>query len=152
MSWITCGDLTFLEAFKKTGRILNISLSTIAAKSPPILLNYITAPDILIKSAVICSASAPGLLNPGYLRSKKPDGSIEVLKEQYFDGSMEQVCSVTLFHLNFVLFICASHILHPHIHPMSLGYSQGWIGRADELPVLCGCTGQSPSYSLPIQC
>ena len=88
--WFTCGELTFLEAFQKTGRTLNISLSATSHASPPILLNHITAPDILIYSAVVASASAPSFLPPAYLIAKNPDGTKEILKEEYFDGSMEQ--------------------------------------------------------------
>ena len=88
--WFTCGELTFLEAFQKTGRTLNISLSATSHASPPILLNHITAPDILIYSAVVASASAPSFLPPAYLIAKNPNGTKEILKEEYFDGSMEQ--------------------------------------------------------------
>ena len=69
--WFTCGELTFLEAYRKTGRTLNISLSTTSAASPPVLLNHITAPDVYIYSAIVCSASAPSFLPPGYLIMKK---------------------------------------------------------------------------------
>lgn len=69
--WFTCGEMTFLEAYRKTGRTLNISLSTTSAASPPVLLNHITAPDVYIYSAIVCSASAPSFLPPGYLIMKK---------------------------------------------------------------------------------
>mmetsp|Transcript_29882 Transcript_29882/g.45280 ORF Transcript_29882/g.45280 Transcript_29882/m.45280 type:complete len:647 (+) Transcript_29882:126-2066(+) len=87
--WFTCGDMTFAEAYEKTGRTLCISVSTVTIQSPPILLNHITAPHILIRSAAVASASIPGALKSGYLHYKNPDGKIEVLKEEYFDGSFE---------------------------------------------------------------
>lgn len=89
--WFTCGEMTFLEAYEKTGHTLCISLSTTHSASPPILLNHITAPGILIYSAIVASASAPSFLPPAHLVAKNPDGAVEVLKEEYFDGSMEQV-------------------------------------------------------------
>ena len=50
------GDMTFEEAYRKTGRILNITLSSSTKKAPPILVNYITAPNVVISSAVVASA------------------------------------------------------------------------------------------------
>lgn len=38
-----CGDLTFEEAYQKTGRILNITLSVTTKKAPPVLVNYIVS-------------------------------------------------------------------------------------------------------------
>ena len=50
ISWFTCGDMTFEEAYRKTGRILCITLSATTKKAPPVLVNYITAPDVTIAS------------------------------------------------------------------------------------------------------
>jgi hypothetical protein len=68
--WFTCGDMTFAEAFKKTGRVFCITLckclscrnrdlgkllsplvlSSLTAattkKAPPVLINHITAPNV----------------------------------------------------------------------------------------------------------
>jgi TAG lipase/steryl ester hydrolase/phospholipase A2/LPA acyltransferase len=63
------GDLTFLEAYAITGRVFSVSVSLDAGSSPsdqhsgtnkpsndpPRLLNYLTAPDALIWSAVACA-------------------------------------------------------------------------------------------------
>jgi TAG lipase / steryl ester hydrolase / phospholipase A2 / LPA acyltransferase len=46
------GDLTFQEAYNRTRRILNISVSTASVHELPRLLNYITAPNVIIWSAV----------------------------------------------------------------------------------------------------
>ena len=45
--WFTCGNMTFEEAYQKTGRVLCISLSATAKKTPPILINYISAPNVI---------------------------------------------------------------------------------------------------------
>ena len=47
------GDLTFLEAYMHTGRILNIVVET--PDTAPRILNYLTSPDILVWSAVVSS-------------------------------------------------------------------------------------------------
>ena len=46
------GDLTFMEAHNRTRRILNICVSSASVYELPRLLNYVTAPDVLIWSAV----------------------------------------------------------------------------------------------------
>ena len=53
------GDLTFLEAYGATGRVLNLSVHTLDSQDPPRLLNYLTSPDILIWSAVAAAAGLP---------------------------------------------------------------------------------------------
>jgi predicted acylesterase/phospholipase RssA len=62
LSKATRGDLTFLEAFKRTGRILNITVIPTDKHAPPILLNYRTAPNVIIHSAVLASAAIPLLV------------------------------------------------------------------------------------------
>lgn len=46
------GDITFQEAYNRTRRILNICVSSAGVYELPRLLNYITAPNVLIWSAV----------------------------------------------------------------------------------------------------
>ncbi|KAI8895559.1 acyl transferase/acyl hydrolase/lysophospholipase [Globomyces pollinis-pini] len=53
------GDITFAEAYKKTRRILNITVSSSTDYEMPRLLNYITAPNVLIRSAVTASSAIP---------------------------------------------------------------------------------------------
>ena len=49
-TWL--GDITFQEAYNRTRRILNICVSSASIYELPRLLNYITAPNVLIWSAV----------------------------------------------------------------------------------------------------
>lgn len=49
-TWL--GDLTFQEAYNRTRRILNICVSSASMYELPRLLNYISAPNVLIWSAV----------------------------------------------------------------------------------------------------
>lgn len=46
------GDITFMEAYHRCGRIINITVSSNTTYEMPQLLNYITAPNVLIWSAV----------------------------------------------------------------------------------------------------
>jgi len=46
------GDITFQEAYNRTRRILNICVSSANIYELPTLLNYVTAPNVIIWSAV----------------------------------------------------------------------------------------------------
>lgn len=84
-----CGDMTFEESYIKTGRILCIALSATTKKTPPILINYISAPNVTIASAVIASAAVPGFVSPQQLQIKDRDGKVRSNgPETYFDGSI----------------------------------------------------------------
>ncbi|KAF2862689.1 hypothetical protein K470DRAFT_275050 [Piedraia hortae CBS 480.64] len=64
------GDLTFAEAYRRTKRVLNMTVP--AAGGVPTLLNYLTAPNALIWSA----ARASFTNSPALLRSKLHNGNV----------------------------------------------------------------------------
>ncbi|MBK6293632.1 MAG: DUF3336 domain-containing protein [Rhodoferax sp.] len=64
------GELTFEEAFKRTRRIINITVSPVAKNQHARLLNYLTTPHLLVWSAVLASCSVPGLFPPVKLTAK----------------------------------------------------------------------------------
>ena len=68
------GDVTFHEAYERTGRILNITVSPGSDYEKPRLLNYLTAPTVLIWSAASASCALPGLYEAVELLSKTPKG------------------------------------------------------------------------------
>lgn len=74
------GNLTFEEAYNRTKRVLNITVtpSSTTGSSIPNLLNYLTAPNVLIWSAALASnANHPSLYGETtQLLSKTPDGKI----------------------------------------------------------------------------
>jgi len=87
------GDFTFQEAFDRTGRILNITVSPKNRSDPPRLLNYLTAPHVLVWSAAVASASLPGVFEANSLLVKDADGterSESATIASFIDGSMEQ--------------------------------------------------------------
>eukprot|EP00435_Cladocopium_sp_Y103_P039953 s1692_g10.t2 len=129
------GDTTFLEAFRRTGRVLNITVSTVAGDSGeqvPLLLNYQTHPHVLIASAVICSGSMPGLLNPSKLLQKCPEtGLIRAHCERqtcYADGSIDfDIPSLTLAQAFGVRYTVAVQV-NPHVTPFNFAL-HGEAGR-----------------------
>lgn len=105
------GDFTFQEAFDRTGRILNITVSPRSKSDPPRLLNYLTSPHVLIWSAALASASLPGVFEANRLMVKDPDGTerYESTSGMTFqDGSME--VRIYLF-VEFTLTIIFQHVI-----------------------------------------
>ena len=84
------GDLTFLEAFNYTGRIMNVSVTVDRAGENSFLLNYLTSPNILIWSAVTASCCLPGLFEKVELYQKNMNGdTVPYMKGQlWYDGSV----------------------------------------------------------------
>lgn len=70
------GDFTFLEAYTHTGRVLNLSVAAAGAAEPPRLLNYLTAPHVLVWSAVACSSAFPGLGAGRQLLARSSNGEM----------------------------------------------------------------------------
>mmetsp|Transcript_17619 Transcript_17619/g.26702 ORF Transcript_17619/g.26702 Transcript_17619/m.26702 type:complete len:846 (-) Transcript_17619:55-2592(-) len=131
IEWFTCGDMTFEEAFKKTGRVFCITLSATTKKAPPVLINHISAPNVVIASAIIASAAVPGFVPPVRLEVKGPDGKISYQghKDQtYWDGSIEQdiPTSGLAEMLNCQFFVAAQ--CNPHIVPFFYN-CRGGVGR-----------------------
>ncbi|KAH8599025.1 hypothetical protein B0O99DRAFT_614792 [Bisporella sp. PMI_857] len=72
------GDLTFEEAYNRTKRVLNITVATTGRGGVPNVLNYLTAPHVLIWSAAIASnAASPSLYGKtATLKCKDASGEI----------------------------------------------------------------------------
>lgn len=83
-------DMTFLEAYKHTRRILNISVSPADPHQFPRLLNYLTAPNVLIRRAALASTAVPGLFPSVQLRAKNYAGkSVSYMpNSRWIDGSV----------------------------------------------------------------
>lgn len=71
------GELTFEEAYARTKRVLNITVATSGHSGVPNLLNYLTAPNVLIWSAALASnASSSTLYASVLLKCKDETGAI----------------------------------------------------------------------------
>ncbi len=67
-------DLSFDEAFKMSGRILNITVSPAGENQPPRLLNHITFPYLYLREAVLASCAVPVMFPPVMLASRDESG------------------------------------------------------------------------------
>jgi len=82
-------DLTFKEAYELTHQHLNITVSPAEQHQKPRLLNNITSPNVLVRSAVLASAAVPGIFPPVTLMAKGKDGGIKpyLPLRKWVDGS-----------------------------------------------------------------
>ena len=115
-SWLK--DITFREAHNKTGRTLNICVSSFDS-SEARLLNYITAPDVYIWSAVCASCSVPFVFQPATIYEKDPKTSESKIwmlhSQQWVDGSLDSDIPMRklseMFNVNY--FIVSQ--VNPHV-------------------------------------
>lgn len=116
------GHVTFLEAFKKSRRILNVSVSSSTRHEMPRMLNYLTAPNVLIWSAVLASCAVPGVFYSSGLLAKDPRSGALIPWHpgddiRWIDGSVEndipRARLAELFNVNH--FIVSQ--VNPHVYP-----------------------------------
>jgi NTE family protein len=83
-------DLTFAEAFEKTGRRINISISPRQLHQQPRLMNAITSPNVYIRETVMASCAIPGIFPPVTLAAKNRAGKRQpyVASREWVDGSV----------------------------------------------------------------
>lgn len=129
-TFFTRGSLTFREAYERTGKVLNISVIPSDRHSPAHLLNYISAPDCLIWSALLASAAVPGILNPVFLMQKAPDGSVHPWSWGYKfrDGSLRVDIPLQQLHSLFNVTYPIVSQVNPHVHLFHYG-QRGTPGR-----------------------
>ncbi|KZS97703.1 patatin-domain-containing protein [Sistotremastrum niveocremeum HHB9708] len=140
--FFTRGSLTFRDAWLRTGRVLNISVIPFDQHSPTKLLNYLTAPDTVIWSALLASAAVPGILNPVILMQKTPSGSIIPWSwgTRFKDGSLRVDIPVQALNLYFNVTHPIVSQVNPHVHlfffapkgspgkPVAHSRGKGWRG------------------------
>lgn len=85
-------DLTFKEAYEKTGRSINISISPAEPRQKSRLLNHIASPNVTLRSAVLASTALPGVFQPVQLEARNVDGEIKpyLPSRRWIDGSFSQ--------------------------------------------------------------
>lgn len=115
------GDITFWEAYNRTRRICNISVSTETLYELPRLLNYITAPNVMLWSAVAASCSVPFVFSAAPLLVKDPRTGEHLpwnpSPQRWVDGSVDNDLPMTrlaeMFNVNH--FVVSQ--VNPHVVP-----------------------------------
>jgi len=85
-------DMTFLEAYEKTGRSINITISPAQPRQNSRLLNHIASPNVTIRSAVLASSALPGIFPPVQLEARNVHGKVQpyLPSRRWIDGSFSQ--------------------------------------------------------------
>lgn len=126
------GDLTFKEAYNRTGKILNVTVSPASIHEQTRLLNYLTAPNCLIWSVVCASCSLPGVFPSTTIFEKNPKtGEIQEWNNdtslKYVDGSVENDLPISrlleMFNVDHIIAVQ----VNPHVAPI-LKFSVSNIG------------------------
>ncbi|KAI0882392.1 patatin-domain-containing protein [Annulohypoxylon maeteangense] len=115
------GDITFQEAYNRTRRICNICVSSASIYELPRLLNYVTAPNVMIWSAVAASCSVPLVFSAAPLLVKNPltgeHSTWNPTPQMWIDGSVDSDLPMTrlaeMFNVNH--FIVSQ--VNPHVVP-----------------------------------
>lgn len=116
------GDLTFREAYNRTGRILNITVSPVGVHEQPRLLNHLTAPTVLIWSAVCASCSLPGIFQSSTIYEKNiKTGQTQEWNHtsvKFVDGSVDNDVPITRLSEMFNVDHIIACQVNPHVVPM----------------------------------
>eukprot|EP00276_Gloeochaete_wittrockiana_P017150 CAMPEP_0184338866 /NCGR_PEP_ID=MMETSP1089-20130417/7481_1 /TAXON_ID=38269 ORGANISM="Gloeochaete wittrockiana, Strain SAG46.84" /NCGR_SAMPLE_ID=MMETSP1089 /ASSEMBLY_ACC=CAM_ASM_000445 /LENGTH=1055 /DNA_ID=CAMNT_0026665711 /DNA_START=214 /DNA_END=3378 /DNA_ORIENTATION=- len=128
------GNVTFQEAYDRTRRILNITVSASKTNQVPQLLNYLTAPNVIIWSAAVASCALPGVFPPVPLMAKDEDGNLvpyHVTGLKWSDGSMETDLPMAklseMFNVNhFIVSQVNPHVI-PFINTFSNQTNSKWL-------------------------
>jgi len=115
---VTRGDITFMEAFQRTGRIFSV-VAVSGENHEAVLLNVKTSPNVVIWSAVLASSSLPWVLPPQVLY-EKVDNRVRKCTtwgERWFDGSIKQDIPVRLLKEQFNVKYTIVVQCNPHCTP-----------------------------------
>ena len=83
-------NLTFQEAYEKTGRQISITVAPAELHQRSRLLNAITSPNVFVRSAVMASCAVPGVFPPVMLMAKNAHGETQpyLPTRKWVDGSI----------------------------------------------------------------
>lgn len=86
----TIPDLTFAEAYAKTGRQVSITVAPNEPHQRSRLLNAVSSPNVYLRSAVMASCAIPGVFPPVMLKAKNEKGEPQpyLPARRWVDGSV----------------------------------------------------------------
>ena len=117
------GDLTFKEAYEKTGFVLNITVTGSGQHDHSRVLNYLTAPNVVIWSACAASCAIPNFYGSFQILQKNHLGEFKPwipFGKKYIDGSID--CDIPqqkiseLFNVSFVIVSQVNPFVIPFIN------------------------------------
>jgi TAG lipase/steryl ester hydrolase/phospholipase A2/LPA acyltransferase len=86
----TIPDMTFQEAYEKTGRKISVTIAPAEEHQTSRLMNAVTSPNVFIRSAVQASCAVPGVFAPIMLMAKNVYGETQpyLPNRRWVDGAV----------------------------------------------------------------
>ncbi|MGV0033612.1 MAG: DUF3336 domain-containing protein [Candidatus Azotimanducaceae bacterium WSBS_2022_MAG_OTU7] len=86
----TIPDLTFQEAYEKTGRKISVTIASLEENQTSRLMNAVTSPNVFIRTAVQASCAVPDVFPPVMLMAKNVYGETQpyLPNRRWVDGSV----------------------------------------------------------------
>jgi predicted acylesterase/phospholipase RssA len=83
-------DMTFQEAYEKTGRMISITIAPAEEHQTSRLMNAITSPNVYVRTAVMASCAVPGVYPPVMLMAKNVYGEAQphLPERRWVDGAV----------------------------------------------------------------
>lgn len=122
-------DITFQEAYEKTGRRISITIAPYEEHQKSRLMNAITSPNVFVRSAVMASCAVPGIFEPVTLMAKNVYGEAQpyLPDRLWVDGAVtDDLPAKRLARLYGV-----NHYIVSQANPLSLAIMKG----EDYIPV-----------------
>lgn len=116
-------DMTFQEAFEKTGRQICITIAPAEPHQRSRLLNAIASPNVYVRSAVMASCAVPGVFPPVMLLAKNAHGESQpyLPTRRWVDGSIADDLPAKrlsrLYSTNHYIVSMVNPIAIPFLHP-----------------------------------
>ena len=140
---LNVGEETFTEAFQRTRRIFGVTVSAAEAHQQGRLLNYLTAPNVVISRAILASCAVPGVFPPVQLTARDFEGQVVpyLPSKRWIDGTVySDLPMLRLSRLHNVNHYIVSQT-NPHVVPFMLNdhaRRRGLVPLARELVVGAG--------------
>ncbi len=83
-------DITFQEAYEKTGRRISITIAPHEEHQTSRLMNAVTSPNVYVRTAVMASCAVPGIFPPVMLMAKNVYGEAQpyLSNRRWVDGAV----------------------------------------------------------------
>jgi predicted acylesterase/phospholipase RssA len=116
-------DMTFQEAYEKTGRMISITIAPHEEHQTSRLMNAVTSPNVYVRSAVMASCAVPGVFEPVMLMAKNEYGEAQpyLPDRRWVDGAVtDDLPAKRLARLYGV-----NHYIVSQANPLSLAIMKG---------------------------
>ena len=125
-------DMTFQDAYERTGRYINVSISPAEKHQSSRLMNAITSPNVYIRSAISASCSIPGVIPAERLYARGFDGKPRpyLATRRWVDGSVSGDLPAKrlsrLYGVNHFIVSLINPMVVPFVHDVTTRQRKGF--------------------------